>query len=145
MFLVLLANISMHSTFEPTLLHSIRLIRCRVTVLSKISLQPRPSMRRTDAISAAQAWAQQQSANLCSRCPIIIMTYISGWYTSQSGKRFLLISTMVGTVGQTAFVLAIIDLKLDEYWSYAAALVIGLSGSESVRGTKQSRLFCVLL
>ncbi|CAF3697829.1 unnamed protein product [Rotaria sordida] len=88
----------------------------------------------------AQAWAQQRSANLffwinVSSCfPIIIMTYILGLYTPKLGRRFVLILPMIGTTCQLAIWLAIIYLHLSEYWWYIAAFIVGLSGSENVRG-----------
>ncbi|CAF3283465.1 unnamed protein product [Rotaria sp. Silwood2] len=89
---------------------------------------------------SAQAWAQQRSAdlffwaNLWSCFPIIIMTYILGFYTPKLGKRLVLILPMIGTVCQLAIWLTIIYFHLSEYWWYIAAFIVGLSGSENVRG-----------
>jgi hypothetical protein len=86
----------------------------------------------------AQAWAQQRSAdlffwtNLCSSCPVIIMTYILGLCTPKLGKRFVLILPMLGTVAQFAVWLSIIYFHLSEYWWYIAAVLLGLSGSTGV-------------
>lgn len=86
----------------------------------------------------AQEWAQEKSAdlffwtNLCSSCPVIIMTYILGLYISKLGQRFVLILPMFGTLIQFAIWLAIIYFHLPEYWWYIAAVIIGLSGSSSV-------------
>ena len=86
----------------------------------------------------AQAWAQQRSAdlffwtNLCSSCPVIVVTYIFGLYLSKLGQRFVLILPMLGTLVQFAIWLSIIYFHLPEYWWYIAAVILGLSGSSSV-------------
>jgi len=96
----------------------------------------------------AQAWAQQRSADLFfwtslySSCPVILMTYILGLYTSKLGERFVLILPMIGTVGQFGIWLAIIYFNLPEYWWYIAAVVIGLSGSSSVLSMTREKRFC---
>jgi len=88
--------------------------------------------------SDAQEWSQQRSAdlffwtNLCSSCPLIIMTYILGLYTPKLGQRFVLILPMIGILAQFAIWLAIIYFHLPEYWWYIAAVIVGLSGSSSV-------------
>ncbi|CAF1048577.1 unnamed protein product [Rotaria sp. Silwood1] len=88
--------------------------------------------------SDAQAWAQQQSAdlffwtNLFSSCPLIIMTYILGLYTPKLGQRFVLILSMIGTLIQFIIWLAIIYFHLPDYWWYIAAVIIGLSGSSGI-------------
>ncbi len=90
--------------------------------------------------SNAQTWAQERSAdlffwtNLCSSCPVIIMTYILGLYTPKLGHRFVLILPMIGTLAQFAIWLAIIYFHLPEYWWYIAAIILGLSGSSSILG-----------
>ena len=67
----------------------------------------------------AQAWAQQRSAdlffwtNLFSACPVIVMTYLLGLYTSKLGRRLVLILPMLGTAGQFAIWLSIIYFRLD--------------------------------
>ncbi|CAF1057093.1 unnamed protein product [Rotaria sordida] len=81
--------------------------------------------------SDAQAWAQEQSAdlffwtNLCSSCPLIIMTYILGLYTPKLGQRFVLILPMIGTLIQFIIWLAIIYFHLPDYWWYIAAVIVG--------------------
>ncbi|CAF2707871.1 unnamed protein product [Rotaria sp. Silwood2] len=88
--------------------------------------------------SDAQAWAQQQSAdlffwtNLYSSCPLIIMTYILGLYTPKLGQRFVLILTMIGTFIQFSIWLAIIYFHLSDYWWYISAVIIGISGSSGI-------------
>ena len=94
----------------------------------------------------AQAWAQQRSAhlffwtNLCSSCPVIVMTYLFGLYTSRLGRRVVLIVPMLGMVSQCAIWLAIINFHLAEFWWYIAAVVIGLSGSGTVLGREAYRI-----
>ena len=89
--------------------------------------------------SAAQAWAQQRSAdlffwtNVWSCVPIIIMTYILGLYTSKLGRRFVLLLPMLGTAVQLSIWLSIIYYHLPEYWWYIAAFIVGVSGSDNVR------------
>jgi hypothetical protein len=88
----------------------------------------------------AELWAQQRSAdlffrtNLISSCPVIIMTYILGLYTSKLGNRFVLLLPMIGGTIQYAIWLAIIYFYLSEFWWYIAAFIIGLSGSGGVLG-----------
>ena len=88
---------------------------------------------------AAQAWAQQRSAdlffwiNVWSFCPIIIMTYVLGLYTPALGRRLVLILPMLGTAIQLIIWLSIIYSSLPEYWWYIAAFVVGLSGSDNIR------------
>lgn len=90
--------------------------------------------------SDAQLWAQQRSAhlffrtNLASSCPVIIMTYILGLYTSKLGKRFVLLLPMIGGGSQVAIWLAIIYFYLSEFWWYIAAFITGLSGSTGLLG-----------
>ena len=94
----------------------------------------------------AQAWAQQRSAdlffwtNLFSACPVIVMTYLLGLYTSKLGRRFVLILPMLGTAGQFGIWLSIIYFRLPEYWWYIAAVIIGLSGSNGVLSRMSSGL-----
>ncbi|CAF1190088.1 unnamed protein product [Rotaria sordida] len=88
--------------------------------------------------SDAQAWAQEQSAdlffwtNLCSSCPLIIMTYILGLYTPKLGQRFVLILPMIGILIQFSIWLAIIYFHLPDYWWYIAAVIVGISGSSGI-------------
>lgn len=88
----------------------------------------------------AQLWAQQRSAhlffrtNLSSSCPVIIMTYILGLYTSKLGKRCVLLLPMIGGACQCSIWLIIIYFHLSEYWWYIAAFIAGLSGSSGVLG-----------
>ena len=88
----------------------------------------------------AQSWAQQRSAhlffwtNLCASCPVIVMTYLVGLYTSRLGRRAVLIVPMLGMVSQCGIWLAIMYFHLAEFWWYIAAVVLGLSGSSTVLG-----------
>jgi MFS family permease len=88
----------------------------------------------------AQLWAQQRSANLffwtnlVSSCPMIIMTYLLGLYTSKLGKRVVLLLPIIGCTGQVVIWLAIIYFHLPEFWWYIAAFIIGLSGSSGIFG-----------
>jgi len=88
--------------------------------------------------SDAQLWAQQRSAdlffriNLMSSCPVIIMTYVLGLYTSKLGKRFVILLPMAGATSQFAIWLAIIYFHLSQFWWYIAAFIVGLSGSSGV-------------
>ncbi|CAF2864376.1 unnamed protein product [Rotaria sp. Silwood2] len=80
--------------------------------------------------SNAQIWAQEQSAdlffriNLWNSCPMIIMTYILGLYTPKLGRQFVLILPMLGTTGQLIIWLAIIYLRLADYWWYIASFIV---------------------
>ena len=105
----------------------------------------------------AQAWAQQRSAdlffwtNLCSSCPVILMTYLLGLYTPKLGHRFVLILPMLGTLIQLAIWLSIIYFHLPEFWWYIAAVILGFSGSSSVLSRKtffegiEKKMQCCLL
>jgi MFS family permease len=99
----------------------------------------------------AELWAQQRSADLffrthlASSCPVIIMTYILGLYTSKLGKRFVLLLPMVGTASQITIWLVIIYLHLSEFWWYIAAFIAGLSGSTGVLGMNTFFLYVKLI
>jgi len=104
--------------------------------------------------STAQAWAQQKSAdlffwtNFWSCIPIIVMTYILGYYTPKLGRRFVLLLPMIGTTIQLIIWLTIIYSNLPEYWWYIAAFLVGLSGSDNVRSKSKLNnrsLFCFFL
>jgi hypothetical protein len=92
----------------------------------------------------ARLWAQEQSAslffwiNLLSSCPLIVMTYILGLYTSKLGKRFILLLPMSGSAIQIIIWLAIIYFDLPYGWWFIAAIIIGLSGSSGILGMRLS-------
>jgi hypothetical protein len=96
--------------------------------------------------SSAQLWAQEQSADLFFRidlwksCPLVLMTYILGFYTPKLGRRVILILPMLGTAIQSAIWLAIIYFHLADYWWYIASFIVGLSGSTYVL-SKRIRFF----
>jgi len=100
--------------------------------------------------AAAQAWAQQKSANLFfwinvwQSVPMIIMTYIIGLYIPKLGAHIVLRLPMVGFAGQIAIWLAIIYFHLAEYWWYVAAAFLGLSGFDGVLSSN-TLVHCVIL
>lgn len=103
--------------------------------------------------SSAQLWAQEQSADLFFRidlwnsCPLILTTYILGFYTPKLGRRMVIIFPMLGTAIQLSIWLAIIYLHLADYWWYIASFIVGLSGSTYVfsRNTIIGFIFEVLV
>ncbi len=92
----------------------------------------------------AQLWAQEQSADLFYRidlwksCPLVLMTYILGFYTPKLGRRVVLMLPMLGTAIQSAIWLSIIYFHLTDYWWYIASFIVGLSGSTYVLRKKIS-------
>lgn len=104
---------------------------------------PWHSMKKSSILMAssesdAQLWAQEQSADLFFRidlwnsCPLILTTYILGFYTPKLGRRMVLIFPILGTAIQLSIWLAIIYLHLADYWWYIASFIVGLSGSTFV-------------
>lgn len=97
--------------------------------------------------SDAQAWAQEQAADLyfwtslCGSIPLIIMTYILGLYTPKLGERFVLLVTMLGTLIQFGIWLAIIYFNLPKYWWYIASVIVGLTGSAGILSKNKERNF----
>ncbi|CAF1406261.1 unnamed protein product [Adineta steineri] len=97
-----------------------------------------PEQCSNSVSNEADAWAQQQSADLFSKIglwrsgPMIIMTCILGLYMSRLGKRFVLILSMIGIAMQVLIWLTIIYFQLPEYWWYVAGFIVGLTGGEAV-------------
>lgn len=86
----------------------------------------------------ADAWAQEQSADLFSKIglwrsgPIILMTCVLGLYVSKLGRRFVLILPMIGISIQLLIWLSMIYFKLREYWWYVAGIILGFTGGDGV-------------
>lgn len=98
------------------------------------------STRNISRDSDANAWAQQNSAdlffwtNLVSSFPLIIMTYVLGLYTPKIGKRIVLIIPMLGSLIQIALWLVLIYVNQSDILWYIAAFLNGLSGAGSLSG-----------
>ncbi|CAF3101257.1 unnamed protein product [Rotaria socialis] len=90
--------------------------------------------------SSAQAWAQQQSADLVFRAtlwrafPVIVITYLFGLYASRLNRRLVLIFSILGNSIHVLIYQAIIYKNLAEYWWYVAAFIAGLAGGTNILG-----------
>ncbi|CAF3916724.1 unnamed protein product [Adineta steineri] len=67
--------------------------------------------------------------NIAHSIPAIVMSSIMGVLIPFLGKRFVLILPLVGIIIQMIIALAIIYLKLDIYWWYLSAFMLGLLGN----------------